>query len=73
MMPFLILIAACVAFLLYLWILDREKGKSYKAGYEAGKLEGHKEGKHEEASWWFNAESEVDQERVKLWRKSGAA
>jgi len=80
MNPFWFLGASGIAILLYIWILDREKAKAYKLGYDAGYDEGVKHGFKEgldskELSWWDDAEKSVDQTRQTIWReerKSGA-
>lgn len=69
MMPFLVLIAACVSFLLYLWILDRQKSKAYQRGRKDGYEEGLKDGRILADNWWIGAEAEADRARVKIWRE----
>ena len=51
----------------YLYDFAWKRGK--KIGYE----EGVRDGKVEADNWWFSTESQVDQERQRLWRESGAA
>lgn len=48
-------------------------GLMYWFGYVDGKQRGYKKGKQDaeqaELNWWTKAESEVDEERVKIWRE----
>lgn len=54
------------------WKAGLAEGK--QVGYEEGVRDGFREGRDsKEQGWWDQAEAEVDQERVKIWRESGAA
>lgn len=41
----------------------------YKYGYQKGHERGLHEGRKAADDWWINQESEVDRERVKIWRE----
>jgi len=57
---------AAVAILAGYWLIERQESKAYKAGRDAGYTEGFQDGRIEADGWWFNAESNVDRERVRL-------
>jgi len=83
MMPFLIIIAVVVFALLFVWILDREKAKSYQEGFAAGKAtnESNEQTFMRGVLWIQAADDAIEQERRDVlrreleerWKKSGAA
>lgn len=54
-----------VALYAYRWGISR----GFRDGYQQGHEKGYTRGRQSEENWWIGAESEVDRERVKIWRE----
>lgn len=61
--------ALAPVFFLLGFLYDRGYRRGKKEGYDEGVQDGFREGKLNEEAWWYGAESEVDRERVKIWRE----